>query len=232
MYGQNEGLLKPDSAWSSASQEKRMLTASYRSCERAEPVAFDLFRGENPSPCTPENGNWLPRQLPQTDAETEQFVERLKPLLLKLVRSRRPRREPEEDLLQTIFAKIFSKFHQYSGDVPLVHWVSRIAINTCLNHIAQEKIRPEWAHADLTDSEVERLNWSIADEQSVDPSEQADRKDYVEAILARLKPEDRMLLTLLHLQGYSVEDVSGLTGWSAASVKVRAFRARAKLRRN
>ena len=185
-----------------------------------------------PEPSTPDLSlqKWLPSRAPQSEDDAEEFVRKLKPLVLKLVRSRRPRRESEEDLVQVVFIKIFSKFDQYSGLVPLVNWVSRIAINTCLNQLAHEKARPEWRHADLPEPEADRLSWAVTDEESLSPSEEVDRKDYIQEMLGRLKPEDRMLLTLLHLQDYSLEDVSRLTGWTAGNIKVRACRARAKIR--
>ena len=52
-----------------------------------------------------------------------------------------------------IFIKIFQKLSQFSGSVPLEHWVSRVAINTCLNQIAAEKARPEFRYADLNEEE-------------------------------------------------------------------------------
>ena len=52
-----------------------------------------------------------------------------------------------------IFIKIFQKLSQFSGAVPLEHWVSRVAINTCLNQIASEKARPELRYADLNEEE-------------------------------------------------------------------------------
>ena len=63
----------------------------------------------------------------------------LYPLVAKLVRAHRPARSAEEDLCQMIFIKIMQKLSQFSGKVPLEHWVSRIAINTCINQIQAEK---------------------------------------------------------------------------------------------
>src|SRR5437867_4465137 len=78
------------------------------------------------------------------------LVRRLYALVAKIVRAHRPRRTDEEDLCQMIFIKLFQKLSQFSGKVPLEHWVSRIAVNTCLNQIQWEKIRPELRHADLS----------------------------------------------------------------------------------
>src|SRR5260370_6081122 len=82
-----------------------------------------------------------------------ELVRRLYPLVAKMVRSHRPRRTSEEDLCQMIFIKIFQKLSQFSGKVPLEHWVSRIAVNTCLNQIESEKVRPELRQADLSEEE-------------------------------------------------------------------------------
>src|SRR5947208_16490452 len=98
--------------------------------------------------------------LQNDDEAARKLVRRLYPLVAKLVRSHRPARTAEEDLCQMIFIKVFQKLSQFSGKVPLEHWVSRIAINTCLNQIESEKIRPELRQADLSEEEqavVEKL---------------------------------------------------------------------------
>ena len=78
----------------------------------------------------------------------------LYPLVLRVVRAHRPQRAAEEDLCQMIFIKIFQKLDQFSGTVPLEHWVSRIAVNTCINQIRAEKARPELRHADLSEEQA------------------------------------------------------------------------------
>ena len=75
-------------------------------------------------------------------AARELFVH-LHPRVAKLVRAHLPRRTGEEDLVQTVFMRVFSRLGQYSGTVPIEHWVSRVAINTCLNQIERERIRPD-----------------------------------------------------------------------------------------
>lgn len=178
-----------------------------------------------------EVDNWLPLHLPRTADEQEVFVSRLRPLINRFVRAYRPRLEPEEDMVQIVFVKIFSKFHQYSGAVPLVHWVYRIAVNTCLNQIGREKKNPERRHADLSEGELEHLSYGIADESAADPAERVERSDFCVSLLARLPENDRLLLDLVYLQGHTMEEASKMTGLSLAAAKVRACRARAKLRR-
>lgn len=156
----------------------------------------------------------------------------LTPLVMKIVRSHLPRRTSEEDLVQSVFVKVFTKLDQFSGAVPLEHWVARIAVNTCLNQLAHEKIRPEFRHADLSEDEVAVIE-NLATESDELPAEQSlASRELVGKMLAKLNPADRLVINLLHLEGRSVEEVKAVTGWSTALVKVRAFRARQKMKKH
>ena len=129
-----------------------------------------------------------------------------------------------------IFIKIFQKLPQFSGKVPLEHWVSRIAINTCLNQIQSEKVRPEIRHADLSEDEVAVIENLAVSSDDLAPDKQIASRQLVEHLLAALKPAERLVIDLLYLQGRSVDEIKQITGWSAPLVKVRAFRARQKMK--
>ena len=160
-----------------------------------------------------------------------ELVRRLYPLVLKMVRSHRPRRTAEEDLCQMIFIKIFQKLSQFSGKVPLEHWISRVAINTCINQIQAEKVRPEFRHADLSDEEVAVVQNLAATNEELGPDRSFAARDLVERLLTGLKPVERLVIDLLYLQQRSIAEVQALTGWGASLVKVRAFRARQKMKK-
>lgn len=160
------------------------------------------------------------------------LMRHLHPLVLKLVRSHRAKRESEEDLVQAVFIKIFGKLDQFSGQVPLSHWVSRVAVNTCLNQISRERVRQEVRYADLSEQEEEVVTALARDESIEAPDRAVASRELVERLMGRLAPEDRLVVQLLHLEERSVEEVRALTGWSTALVKVRAFRARAKLKKH
>ena len=166
----------------------------------------------------------------QDEAAARELVRQLYPLVLKLVRSHRPRRSAEEDLCQMIFIKVFQKLGQFSGKAPLEHWVSRIAVNTCLNQIQAEKVRPEFRHADLSEEEVAVVNNLAATADELGPDQTFAARDLVERLLTALKPAERLVIDLLYLQQRSVAEIQALTGWGASLVKVRAFRARQKLK--
>jgi RNA polymerase sigma-70 factor (ECF subfamily) len=165
------------------------------------------------------------------DEAARELVRRLYPLVLKMVRSHRPRRTAEEDLCQMIFIKIFQKLSQFSGKVPLEHWISRVAINTCINQIQAEKVRPEFRHADLSDEEVAVVQNLAATNEELGPDRSFAARDLVERLLTGLKPVERLVIDLLYLQQRSIAEVQALTGWGASLVKVRAFRARQKMKK-
>ena len=156
----------------------------------------------------------------------------LYPLVARLVRSHLPRRTSPEDLVQTVFMKIFANLDSFSGTVPLEHWVSRIAINTCLNQLAAERVRPELRWADLCEEQMQVLESVTAGPEELDPLQNLASREIVEKLLAQLAPTDRLLMTLLHLEGRSVDEVRQITGWNVPVIKVRAFRARRKLRKH
>jgi len=183
--------------------------------------------------------------LPMTDAEVTECLARARqgdekavleifhymyPHVTKLVQANLPARESAEDLIQQVCVKVTTHLHQFSGKVPLLHWVSRIAVNTCLNQIRHEKRRPEVRLADLSEDEaavVENLATSSAE---LSASDQVASRELVNKLLDTLKPKDRLLLRLMYLEGRNLEEIAQLTGWSKALIKVRAFRARAQLR--
>ena len=164
------------------------------------------------------------------DEAARELVRRLYPLVAKLARAHRPRRTDEEDLCQMIFIKVFQKLSQFSGKVPLEHWVSRIAVNTCLNQIEAEKVRPELRYADLSEEEQAVVENLAASSRELAPDEQLASRQLVEHLLDLLKPVERLAIDLFYLQGRSVEEIRKITGWSVALIKVRAFRARQKMK--
>jgi len=164
------------------------------------------------------------------DNAARELIRQLYPLVAKIVRGYRPRRAAEEDLAQMIFVKVFQNLAQYSGKVPISHWVSRIAVNTCRNQLMAEKARPELRHAALSEEQVAMLE-NLASDDALSPDRKLVARDLVEKLLAMLKPLERLVIDMLYLQERSVAEVQKLTGWTAATIKIRAFRARQKLRK-
>jgi RNA polymerase sigma-70 factor (ECF subfamily) len=166
----------------------------------------------------------------EEDAAAE-LVEQLYPLVLKIVRSYRAPRTSEEDLCQMIYVRIFHNLHQYAGAAPLEHWVSRLAVNSCLKQIEKERARPELRYADLSAEQARMVEELATTAQEIPTDDGETARELITELLQRLKPKERLIVSLLHLEGRSVAEIRALTGWGTASIKVRAFRARQKLKR-
>jgi RNA polymerase sigma-70 factor (ECF subfamily) len=172
----------------------------------------------------------LARVRGQDQDAARSLVERLYPAVIRIVRANLPRRAAEEDLAQDIFVKMFEKLEQFQGEVPLEHWVSRIAVNHCLNAIRAQKLRPEWRMADLSEEQAAALEAATSDvEQDPHPAHLMGARELVEKLLEALSPADRLLIRMLEIDGFSIDQVGKTTGWSGTHIRVRAFRARRRL---
>lgn len=159
------------------------------------------------------------------------LMEFLYPFVAKILNARLRYRESKEDVLQEIFIRVFSKIHQYSGKVPFHHWVSRIAVNTCTTAYHRSKANRELRIADLSEDEARVVESIKSTAEEAGPADQLAARDLVDTLLASLNPDDQLVMQLVYLQGYSHQQVSDVTGWSVSLAKVRAFRARQRLRR-
>jgi len=161
-----------------------------------------------------------------------ELVEHLYPTVIRIVRSHLPRRVAEEDLAQEVFMKMFTRLGQYQGAVPFPHWVSRIAVTTCIDHLRAQKRRPEFRWADLAEDQAEAIDRVTSDESAVAPNDAMAARELVARLLDELKPDDRLVIQLLDLEGKTIAEIGAITGWSHTLIKVRAFRARRKLQKH
>jgi RNA polymerase sigma-70 factor (ECF subfamily) len=165
------------------------------------------------------------------EAAGEELIKLLFPVISRIVRLHLPRRDDECDLVQEILMKTFSRLHQFQGTAPLSHWVSRIALTTCLDRLRAQKARPEVRWSDLTPPEAELFDttWLEGRTESADRAIAA--RDLVDRMLSVLPAADRSLILMVDLEGRSLEEISQMTGWSLSKVKMRLFRIRGHLRK-
>lgn len=180
---------------------------------------------------TPDYAGWLEGVRAGDQHAARQLVVSLTPMVLKIVRAHLPRRTGEEDLAQEVFLKMFARLDQYRGVVPFPHWVSRIAVTTCIDQLRHQKRRPELRWADLSETEAEVLDATLTGRETGGEPEAIAARELVGRLLDQLSPADRQVLVLLDLEQKTVAEISALTGWGKSLVKVRAFRARRKLRK-
>jgi RNA polymerase sigma-70 factor, ECF subfamily len=142
-------------------------------------------------------------------------------------------RSAVEEAAQEVFLKAFTQLGSYEGRGSMEGWLTRITTNTCLNLIRSAKRRPEMTVSDLTEDENNWLDDQLSDIAS-EPQRSVEEKliaaDLTDRVLAVLPPEDQLALLMIDGEDASVKEVAEATGWSESKVKVRAFRARKKLR--
>jgi RNA polymerase sigma-70 factor, ECF subfamily len=163
-------------------------------------------------------------------ASFESLIRKYQPRVFAMAR-RYARVESEvEDIVQEVFIKAFQKLESYRAEAPFEHWLMRLAVHTCYDFLRGHQRTRETSFSDVNLQETDWLDRFIADPGKDSESATAAR-ELVQAVLERLSPAARLVLTLLEIEDRSVKEISELTGWSVPSVKVRAFRARAEMRK-
>lgn len=142
-----------------------------------------------------------------------------------------PRREQIEEVLQMSFCQAYLALRQYQGGQThsFAAWLKRITVNTCLDELRKSQRRQENLMSELSESEAALLletGWDVpgAERQTV-------ARDLAQKLLARLEPEDRLALTLLYEDEWSVAEIGETLGWSVSKVKGRTHKARKLLQR-
>ena len=175
-----------------------------------------------------ELSDCLERVRQRDEAAARVLVERIQPLVEKLVRAHLPRNDDVEDLMQDVFLKLFSRLGQFRGQVPFEHWVSRVAVSTCIDRLRAQKRRPVTRWTDLSEGE-QKLVDSLAAEAPAGAPER-DAWGVMEKLLGSLSPSERLVISLADLEQRTIREICEITGWNSGVVRIRTFRARQKLK--
>ena len=163
-------------------------------------------------------------------ASFEPLVQKYSPRIFATAR-RYARRESEiEDIAQDIWLKAFERLESFRGEAPFEHWLMRVAVRACYDSLRAHQRNRETTFTELSEPEQDWLDRFVS--QSDAASENADAaRQLIARVLEQLSPAARLVITLQEIEQRSVKEVAELTGWSVPLVKVRAFRARAEMRK-
>jgi len=163
-------------------------------------------------------------------ASFEPLVQKYSPRVFATAR-RYARRESEvEDIAQEAWLKAFDKLKGFRGEAPFEHWLMRLTVRTCYDFLRGHQRNRESTFSDLTEPESDWLERFVTQPEAVSENAEAARL-LIARVLERLSPSARLIITLLEIEDRSVKEIAALTGWSVPLVKVRAFRARAEMRK-
>ena len=144
------------------------------------------------------------------------------------------RRDMVEEVAHDAFVRAYTSLRTFSFRVPFEHWLARIALRSCYDALRTAAARKEVPLGGFGDEHLQvadRLLAAESGERFEDLVRQRDTAELLHTALAQLSPENRMVVTLVHLEGHSVREAADLLGWTAVNVKVRAHRARQQLRK-
>ena len=129
-----------------------------------------------------------------------------------------------EDICQDVFVQAYFKLAQYRHDSPFEHWLLRITTHKCHDYLRKRRRRGPVVSVDA----MLESGYEPSAPEAAPPHPDLER---LHAALAQLSPKERLVITLLELEERTIQEIASYTGWSTANVKVRAFRARAVLRK-
>lgn len=133
-----------------------------------------------------------------------------------------------EDLAQDIFIRAWKGLKSFRADAPFEHWFMTIAVRTCYDFLRKHRSRRQVEV--LVDESPADLYADSADTSDQRIQKRREAWEIIDHILTQLNDKERLIITLIELEEKTVKETAALTGWSEPNVKVRAHRARLKMR--
>ncbi|HXW55586.1 MAG TPA: sigma-70 family RNA polymerase sigma factor [Candidatus Cybelea sp.] len=165
-----------------------------------------------------------------SEAAFEELVRRHQQRVFALVNGILRRREDVEDVAQQVFLKAFVSLRRFDQRSAFSTWLYKISVNECWDYLRKKKVRPLVYESDLSDEQVSRLDGIVSRGRPAEaPSDRAEARDLLDRMLATLPDQDRQLLLLKEVEGFSVEELAEILDLNVNTVKVRLFRARGRI---
>lgn len=178
---------------------------------------------------TPE-GTLVRRAQAGDDSAFREIVEKYQSKVFSIIHGIVRQRNDVEDIAQQVFAKVYFSIRNFDFRSSLITWIYKITVNECFDYLRKKKVRKLVYESDMSEDEVRRVENT---EPIVDRSTRTDstlaRRDYIVKLMDRVSDEEKNLLMLKEVEGYSVEELAGMLKMNENTIKVKLFRARQKL---
>jgi len=129
-----------------------------------------------------------------------------------------------EELVHDVFVQAFTSLKTFRGKAPLLHWLRRLATRVGYAHWKQEK-----RNRTVDSLPVEQWQELVATEDG--SIEAIEAGELVEQLLGQVSQRDRLVLTLVYIEGHTIAEAAELTGWTKTMTKVQLHRARIRLKK-
>lgn len=162
-----------------------------------------------------------------------EIVNRYSPRVFRFASRFFNQRSLVEEAAQEVFLKAFTQLKNFEGRGSLEGWLTRITVNTCINTLRSSKRETEMTISALSEPESDWLEQKMSNAATIQHQANEEKliaADLVNRVLETMSADDRLALTLLDGEGYSIREISQMTGWSESKVKIQAFRARRRMR--
>ena len=164
------------------------------------------------------------------EAAFEELVRRHQHRVFSLVGGILRRPEDVEDVAQQVFLKAYLGIRKFDQRAAFSTWLYKIAVNECWDYLRKKKVRPLLYEADLSDEQVSRLDGIVsADRPPEGPNVRLEARETLTRLLEALPEQDRQLLVLKEMEGFSVQELAEILNLNVNTVKVRLFRARGRI---
>jgi len=161
----------------------------------------------------------------------ERLLKRYQAHVVRIVKKHIPFDKVEE-VAQDVFVRTYQSLPTFKGDDAFKQWLSTITIRTCYDFWRKHYRYREIPLSSLSEKHqgwLEEATSNSSSQSFYERDSQKEAREILDWALDKLSPEDRMVLELVYLEGYSIKETANLLGWSIVNVKVRSFRARKKL---
>jgi RNA polymerase sigma-70 factor (ECF subfamily) len=200
--------------------------------DNSDPVV--TLRSPTGSTDDPSDGDLVARAGAGDEAAFEELFNRHRRRVALIASRFFRQREQIEEIVQDSFTKAYFALSDFSNqqEAAFASWIARIAFNSSYDELRRMKRRPESAMSNVSEEESAWLQEQARAEGAENDVESAIvSRDLAAKLLSRLSPEDRLVLVMMDVEGLSVSEVAKINNWSVPKVKVRAHRARTRLRR-
>jgi RNA polymerase sigma-70 factor (ECF subfamily) len=143
--------------------------------------------------------------------------------------------EDAQDIYQEVFLRVYRSLSGFQFRSEFSTWLHRIVTNVCLTHQSRNKSRAFVTLEEEMETQAHVVEASpIGGPQPVSPERHAQNVEisrYIQAALATLSPQQRLVFTLKHYQGYKLREIAVMMECSEGTVKKYLFTATDKMRR-